>query len=163
MNDSIPTLKISMTLASDQLSIFFPLLQQGLQVKTNIGSTIMTMLCEHFGVGREYVEGRIKTIFLDGKPVDDVWDIPIINPLAKERTDYPTQKPEKLLERIISALSTEGDIVMDIFSGSGTTAVAARALGRRFVCCDNNPDAIKISLKRLEKCPGGTEKVSIIM
>jgi len=61
-----------MTLASDQLSIFFPLLQQGLQVKTNIGSTIMTMLCEHFGLSPEYVEGRIKTIFLDGQPVDDL-------------------------------------------------------------------------------------------
>jgi len=61
-----------MTLASDQLSIFFPLLQQGLRVKTHIGSSIMTMLCEHFGVGPEYIEGRIKTIFLDGKPVDDL-------------------------------------------------------------------------------------------
>src|SRR4030043_917466 len=72
MNESLPAIKISMTLASDQLSTFFPLLQQGLQVKTNIGSTIMTMLCEHFGVDSEYVEGRIKTIFLDGKPVDDL-------------------------------------------------------------------------------------------
>jgi len=86
----------------------------------------------------------------DGKPVDDVWDIPIINPLARERTDYPTQKPLELLERVISALSDEGAVVMDIFSGSGTTAVASRKLGRRFICCDNNPDAVKIGLERVK-------------
>lgn len=84
----------------------------------------------------------------DGTPVDDVWDIPIVNPMSTERTAYPTQKPLKLLERIIGALSDENSIVCDIFSGSGTTAIAARNLGRRFLVCDNNPDAINITMER---------------
>jgi len=53
------------------------------------------------------------------KKVDDVWDIPSINNMAKERTGYPTQKPEKLLERIIKVSSSEGDVVADFFCGSG--------------------------------------------
>jgi site-specific DNA-methyltransferase (adenine-specific) len=85
----------------------------------------------------------------EGKPVDDVWDIPIVNPMSSERTAYPTQKPLKLLERIVSALSDENSIVCDIFSGSGTTAIASRSLGRKYLCCDNNPDAIGVTLQRL--------------
>lgn len=87
----------------------------------------------------------------EGTPVDDVWDIPIVNPMSEERTAYPTQKPLKLLERIIAALSKEGQLIVDVFSGSGTTAVAARKLGRRFLCCDSNPDSIGITLERLVK------------
>ena len=85
----------------------------------------------------------------DGTPVDDVWDIPIVNPMSNERSAYPTQKPLKLLERIVGALSDTDSIVCDIFSGSGTTALAARKLGRRFIVCDNNPDAIGVTLDRL--------------
>jgi site-specific DNA-methyltransferase (adenine-specific) len=88
----------------------------------------------------------------DGTPADDVWDIPIINPMASERTPYPTQKPLKLLERIVSVFSTPGSLVCDIFSGSGTTAVASRILGRPFLGCDMNPDAIGVTLKRLSEC-----------
>jgi len=86
-----------------------------------------------------------------GKPVDDVWDIPIVNPLAKERTGYPTQKPMQLLERVIGALSVEWAVVADIFSGSGTTACASAKLGRRYICCDINPDAIAVTMERLEQ------------
>ncbi len=95
-----------------------------------------------------------------GKPVDDVWNIPMVNPLAKERTGYPTQKPVQLLERVISALSTEGGVVADIFSGSGTTACASAKLGRRFICCDNNPDAIEITTERLKEI-GADEPVQL--
>ncbi len=84
-----------------------------------------------------------------GTPADDVWDIPIVNPMADERTPYPTQKPLRLIERVVSALSCEGMVVADLFSGSGTTALACRRLGRRFVCCDSNPDAIGITFERL--------------
>ena len=87
----------------------------------------------------------------EGTPADDVWDIPIVNPLASERTAYPTQKPLKLLERIIAALSSPGSIVCDVFSGSGTTALACRKLGRRFLCCDSNPSAIWVTLDRLRE------------
>jgi DNA modification methylase len=85
----------------------------------------------------------------EGTPVDDVWDIPIVNPMASERTSYPTQKPVKLLERVVLGLSSPGDVVCDVFSGSGTTAVACREHGRSFICCDSNPDAIGVTMDRL--------------
>lgn len=73
--------------------------------------------------------------YLDGY-VTDVWDIPIINTQAKERTGYPTQKPEALLERIIRACTNPGDLVMDFFAGGGTTPAVAEKLGRRWIACD---------------------------
>ena len=73
-----------------------------------------------------------------GKALDDVWDIPIINPMSKERTGYPTQKPLALLERIIKASSNEGDVVLDPFCGSGTTIEAAVKLGRNVIGIDLN-------------------------
>ena len=84
-----------------------------------------------------------------GTPVDDVWDIPIINPLSFERVGYPTQKPESLLERIILAASNPGDLVADFFCGSGTTAVVAERLGRRWLVCDSAPLAVQATRKRL--------------
>jgi DNA modification methylase len=81
--------------------------------------------------------------------LDDVLKISIINPAAIERTSYPTQKPEALLERIIRASSNEGDLVMDCFMGSGTTQAVAMKLGRRFIGADINLGAVQITTKRL--------------
>ena len=86
--------------------------------------------------------------------VGSLWiDIPGfgIRTNAKERTGYPTQKPVALLERIIKASSNEGDIVFDPFCGSGTTLVAARNLGRRYVGIDVNPKAVEIARGRLSE------------
>ena len=91
----------------------------------------------------------------DGTPADDVWDIPIINPLSHERLGYPTQKPEALLERIIGGLSNEGDLVADLFCGSGTTLAVAEKLGRRWIGADMGRYAIHTTRKRLleiDKC-----------
>lgn len=71
-----------------------------------------------------------------GIPVDDVWDILIINPMSKERLGYPTQKPLKLLERIITASSDPGEVVFDPFCGCGTALDAVHELGRNWVCID---------------------------
>ena len=68
---------------------------------------------------------------------------------GSERTGYPTQKPLKLLERIIRASSNPGDLVADFFCGSGTTGVAAKRLGRRYLLVDDNPDAIRITNERI--------------
>lgn len=84
-----------------------------------------------------------------GKVCPDVWEIPFINPFANERMDYPTQKPEKLLERIIKASSKKGDIIFDCFMGSGTTQAVAMKLGRRFIGADINLGAIQTTTKRL--------------
>lgn len=85
-----------------------------------------------------------------GVPLSDVWDIPFLNPKAKERTGYPTQKPVLLLERIINIASNEGDIVLDPFCGSGTTLVAAQKANRFWIGIDINDDAVSLSRKRLE-------------
>lgn len=84
-----------------------------------------------------------------GVPLSDVWEIPFLNPKAKERTGYPTQKPIELLERIIKISTDENDIVLDPFCGSGTTLVAAKLLGRRYVGIDINPAAVELAEKRL--------------
>ena len=84
-----------------------------------------------------------------GVPLGDVWDIPFLNPKAKERTGYPTQKPLLLLERIIALATNEGDCVLDPFCGSGTTLVAAQALNRAAIGIDVSEDAVKLTRTRL--------------
>lgn len=84
-----------------------------------------------------------------GTPVDDVWDIPIINPNSPERVGYPTQKPLALLERIVNALSAPGEAIADLCCGSGTTLVAAERLGRSWVGGDTSRGALECSAGRL--------------
>jgi len=103
------------------------------------------------GAGWRYKFYRHET---KGKQVEDIWtDINLTNPMAKERLDYPTQKPEALLERIIKASSNEGDLVLDCFCGSGTTAAVAEKLNRRWVTCDLGRFAIHTARKRLLSNP----------
>jgi adenine-specific DNA-methyltransferase len=86
----------------------------------------------------------------EGEPLGDLWDdIKRINMMAEERLGYDTQKPEALLERIIKASSNEGDLVADLFCGSGTTGSVAERLGRRWIMCDLGRFAIHTSRKRL--------------
>lgn len=85
-----------------------------------------------------------------GKAVQSVWfDIKVINSQAKERQNYPTQKPEELIERIILATTQKDDLILDSFMGSGTTQAVALKLGRRFIGADINLGAIQITTKRL--------------
>ncbi|MBM9520555.1 hypothetical protein JWG39_12085 [Desulforhopalus vacuolatus] len=85
-----------------------------------------------------------------GVPLNDVWDIPYLNPKAKERVGYPTQKPLLLLEQVIQLVTNEGDIVLDPFCGSGTTCVAAKLLGRKYIGIDKSNDAVELSISRIE-------------
>jgi DNA modification methylase len=85
-----------------------------------------------------------------GRLLDTVWtDINPVNSQAVERVDYRTQKPEALLERIISASSNDAELVLDCFCGSGTTATVAEKLGRRWIVCDLGRFAIHTTRKRL--------------
>lgn len=84
-----------------------------------------------------------------GKLPTDVWWHTIVSPTGKEKTGYPTQKPEGLLRRIVTASSQPGDWVLDFFAGSGTLGAVAAATGRRFVCVDQNPAAVEIMARRL--------------
>ena len=85
-----------------------------------------------------------------GVPMSDVWDIPFLNPKAKERTGYPTQKPVQLLARLIKLLTDPEDAVLDPFCGSGTTLVAAQELGRNFTGIDLSLDAVTLAKQRLQ-------------
>lgn len=109
--------------------------------------------------GRKYrddvnpTSGGTRIIYLDeieGDIVDSVWDdIPPVNPQAKERVNYPTQKPEALLGRILQASTNEGDLVADFFCGSGTTCAVAEKLGRKWIGTDLGKFAIHTTRKRM--------------
>lgn len=86
----------------------------------------------------------------DGKMLSDVWtDIGFIGTSSSERVGYATQKPVKLLERIVELFSNPGDMVLDFYCGSGTTGVAAKNLGRNALLIDKNPEAIRLATARL--------------
>ncbi len=85
-----------------------------------------------------------------GVPLSDVWEIPYLNPKAKERVGYPTQKPILLLERIIKITTDENDIVLDPFCGSGTTLVASQMLNRKYIGIDQSQEAIDLANQRLK-------------
>ncbi|HEX3594246.1 MAG TPA: site-specific DNA-methyltransferase [Polyangiaceae bacterium] len=84
-----------------------------------------------------------------GAPLGDVWDIGIVAPVARERTGYPTQKPELLIQRLVEALTDPGELVLDPYVGSGTTPAVCMRLGRRAIGIDSNPEAIEITRRRL--------------
>lgn len=84
-----------------------------------------------------------------GKVPEDWWYFPVVARLHRQRTGFPTQKPEAMLERIILASSSPGDLVADFFCGSGTTPVVADRLDRRWIACDHLPLAIATSHRRL--------------
>jgi site-specific DNA-methyltransferase (adenine-specific) len=83
-----------------------------------------------------------------GKMPTDVWWHTIVSPTGKEKTGYPTQKPEGILRRIIAASSNPGDRVLDFFAGSGTTGFVAHELGRPFTLVDENPEALAVMRTR---------------
>ncbi len=111
--------------------------------------------------GREWIwghQGRGRShayrIYLDeqvsrGRAIDSVWDIPIINTSSKERVGYPTQKPVKLLTRVIELTTNPGDWVADFAAGAGTTGVAALAQGRAAWLGDINKEAVQLIIQRL--------------
>jgi len=100
---------------------------------------------------------------MPGVPIQDLWtDIPPVNPQAKERLGYPTQKPQALLERIILASSNEGDVVLDPFCGCGTTIVAAQRLNRSWIGIDITQAAMVVIKQRLRDTFGARALPTII-
>jgi DNA modification methylase len=109
-----------------------------------------------WGTGRvisKTVNGKRVTTLTDepslGAQMSDVWEIGILAPSGNERLGYPTQKPRALADRIVSACSHPGDVVLDPWCGSGTTISAAVALGRRGIGLDQSPVAVEIATARL--------------
>lgn len=102
----------------------------------------------------EYIDGiRQVTQMTDeaseGTPMDDVWNIPVVNSQAKERVDYATQKPEELLERVLQASASPGGLVADFFCGSGTTLAVAEKLGLRWIGSDLSRWGLHTTRKRM--------------
>ena len=123
---------------------------------TPLGDYSQEKIAEFDAAGRIYMtkNGKKQLIRyldeLEGLTVGELWDdIFPINQVGNERLNYPTQKPQALLERIIKASSSEGDLVLDCFCGSGTTAATAEKLGRRWITCDLGRFAIHTARKRL--------------
>ena len=85
-----------------------------------------------------------------GKQMKDVWEGPLLPKSEKKFGKHPTQKPEYLLEKIIIASTKEGDVILDPFTGSSTTGVVAKKLGRKFIGIDNMKKYLNLSIKRLE-------------
>jgi adenine-specific DNA-methyltransferase len=108
--------------------------------------------------GGRKVKGETTKVMLEedsaGAPMRDVWDIPHVLGANPERVDFPTQKPVALLATVIEGVTSHGDLVGDFFAGSGTTAVAAERLGRRWVAADLSRWGTHISRKRLLSTPG---------
>ncbi|MEW6405442.1 MAG: site-specific DNA-methyltransferase [Chloroflexota bacterium] len=97
-----------------------------------------------------------------GKVPEDWWYFPVVARLHSERTGYPTQKPEALLERIILASSNPGDLVADFFCGSGTTPLVASRHGRCFIACDETPRAIHTTHARLSESQTSALHIEIV-
>lgn len=88
-----------------------------------------------------------------GKLPTDTWWHTIVPTNSKEKTGYPTQKPLGILNRIVSASSRPGDLVLDFFAGSGATGASCLGLGRRFILIDNNPQALEVMHRRFDGVP----------
>ena len=126
--------------------------QSGYLIGGGYGSSGLVVYDKENSKAKELIaSGKYKIVYAsqDGKPLSDVWKIPFINPMASERLNYGTQKPEALLERIIRTSSSENSIVADFFSGSGTTAAVAEKLGRRWIATDLGKPACMVARKRL--------------
>ena len=110
-----------------------------------------------YGTRSAHGVARYYKYFLDeGKLPEDWWtDINSLQASAAERTGYPTQKPEALLRRIVTACSRPGDTVLDAYCGCGTTLVAAERAGRSWVGIDVSPQAVALTLERLKREFGG--------
>lgn len=126
---------------------------------TNIDQILQLRARDEHGVSKYATDCNGNIVFggeKKGVPLSDVWEIPFLNPKAKERTGYPTQKPVLLLERIVEIASDPDDVIIDPFCGSGTTLVAASILGRRYLGIDTSLEAVALSRKRLQQ-PTKTE------
>jgi len=102
---------------------------------------------KHLQKRKEYVTGHLK----DGVAISDVWDINALPHNAKENTNHPTQKPVEIMERIVKMSSNEGDIVLDTFMGSGTTAIACKKTNRNYIGFELNKDYYEIINKRIKE------------
>ena len=119
---------------------------------TNVDQILQDRIRDEKGKSRYKVDENGRVVMgkaKKGVPLSDVWEIPYLNPKAKERVGYPTQKPIILLEQIIKLVTDENDVVLDPFMGSGTTVVASKLLNRQYLGFDIKKNAVNLTLERL--------------
>ena len=119
---------------------------------TNVDQILQDRIRDEKGKSRYKVDENGRAVMgkaKKGVPLSDVWEIPYLNPKAKERVGYPTQKPIILLEQIIKLVTDENDVVLDPFMGSGTTVVASKLLNRQYLGFDIKKNAVNLTLERL--------------
>lgn len=119
---------------------------------TNVDQILQLRARDSDGITKYATSEDGEIVYADSKqgvPLGDVWEIPFLNPKAKERVGYPTQKPIHLLERIISLVTDEKDLVLDPFMGSGTTLVAAKLLNRSYLGFDISEEAVELAKSRV--------------
>lgn len=130
---------------------FYP---DAIRVPRRGGSHMRVILDEHGAAVQEKTDKKTGRVYryrvADGKVPEDWWtDIETLNHSDRERTGWPSQKPERLLERVIRSVTAPGDRIADWFAGSGTTAAVAQRLARRFVTVDREPSSLSICVDRL--------------
>ena len=121
---------------------------------TNVDQILQDRVRDENGKSKYKTDGNGVVVMGQAKkgvPLSDVWEIPYLNPKAKERVGYPTQKPIILLEQIIKLVTDEGDLVLDPFAGSSTTLVAAKMLNRNYLGFDISKDAVELTNSRLDE------------
>ena len=101
--------------------------------------------------GNHYFDYQLMKEINDGKQMKDVWNIPLVSKKEKKYGKHPTQKPLRLLERILLAASKEGDLILDPFNGSGTTGIACKNLNRRYIGIDESKEYLDLTIKRFEE------------
>lgn len=111
------------------------------------------------GVKEMINSGKYEVVYSkpEGKPLSDVWYIPFINPVSHERTGFNSQKPEKLISRLINIFTDEHDIVLDYHLGSGTTAAVAHKMNRKYIGVEQMDSQVEIILNRLSKVIDGDQ------
>jgi DNA modification methylase len=130
--------------------------KDGATIKRKPNSHMKTKIDKEGRIYQEKIDKKSEKIYIyyldEGKIAEDYWtDIETLNREDKERIGYPTQKPEKLLERIIKTSSNKGDVVLDPFMGGGTTIAISDKLGRKWIGIDQSPMAVKVTDFRLQK------------
>ena len=118
---------------------------------TNIDQILQIRVRNENGVVKYKKDEKNKIIGAEekkGVPLRDVWEIPFLNPKAKERTGYPTQKPVELMDRIVKVSCKEGDFILDPFCGSGSMGIAAYINNCDYLGIDKNNESIKLCNKR---------------
>ena len=127
-------------------------------LRTEYAAATQERFAHHIGNVRKGGDFGLQELHPEGKHPDDVLQVSIIAPSAKERIGYPTQKPEALLRKLVEGLSRKGDVVADFFCGGGTTPTVAQDLSRRWCACDISRVAVSITADRVGKVVEGKQE-----